>query len=122
MSFLELDLMPPKTIETFELPDKLYFKIGEVSELVGVPAYVLRFWETEFKRINPKRTDSGQRLYRKTDVELIIKIKSLLYDQKYTITGAKRCLWANNDKIKPPINPLTLDDIRVELQQIRDML
>ena len=63
-----------------ELPDKLYFRVGEVGTIVGVPAYVLRFWETEFKRINPKRTPSGQRLYRKKDVELILKIRHLLYE------------------------------------------
>ena len=63
-----------------EIPDKLYFKIGEVSKLVGLPAYVLRFWETEFAKINPKRTSSGRRLYTKKDIELIIKIKHLLYE------------------------------------------
>ena len=72
-----------------ELPDKLYFKVGEVSTIVGVPAYVLRFWESEFNKINPKRTPSGQRLYRKKDVELIIWIKHLLYEKKFTIEGAK---------------------------------
>ena len=66
-----------------DIPDKLYFKIGEVSEIVEVPAYVLRFWESEFKRISPKRTSSGQRLYRKRDVELILKIKHLLYNKKF---------------------------------------
>ena len=58
------------------IPDKLYFKIGEVSEITGLEAYVLRFWETEFKKINPKRTESGQRLYSKKDVELILTIKT----------------------------------------------
>ena len=80
-----------------ELPNKLYFKVGEVSAIVGVPAYVLRFWESEFKKINPKRTPSGQRLYRKRDVELILKIKHLLYEKKFTIQGAKQHL-----KIGPP--------------------
>jgi len=61
-----------------ELPDKLYFKVGEVSSIVGVPAYVLRFWESEFKKINPKRTPSGQRLYRKRNVEVILRNKHLL--------------------------------------------
>ena len=58
-----------------ELPDKLFFKIGEVSEISGIPTHVLRFWEAEFKQIRPKRTPSGQRMYRKKDVELILKIK-----------------------------------------------
>ena len=70
------------------IPDKFYFKIGEVSHIADVPAYVLRFWETEFKQIKPKRTDAGQRLYRKQDVALVLRIKRLLYDRKFTIEGA----------------------------------
>ena len=105
-----------------ELPDKLYFKVGEVSSIVGVPAYVLRFWESEFKKINPKRTSSGQRLYRKKDVELILWIKHLLYEKKFTIEGAKQRL-----KTKPPgqmEKPPTdiLQEICTELQKIRDLL
>lgn len=105
-----------------ELPNKLYFKVGEVSDLVGVPAYVLRFWESEFKKINPKRTPSGQRLYRKRDVELILKIKHLLYEKKFTIQGAKQHLKIApaEEKIKPSVN--TLEEIRLELKKIRDLL
>lgn len=105
-----------------ELPDKLYFKVGEVSSIVGVPAYVLRFWESEFKKINPKRTPSGQRLYRKKDVELILWIKHLLYEKKFTIEGAKQRL-----KTKPTAQRKTpptdiLHEISSELQKIRDLL
>lgn len=75
-----------------EIPDKMYFKVGEVSALVGVPAYVLRFWETEFSRIQPKRTPAGQRLYRRKDVELLLEIKHLLYERKFTIPGARQRL------------------------------
>lgn len=75
-------------------PDKIYFRIGEVSEITQIPTYVLRFWETEFNRIKPKRTSSGQRLYKKADVELVFKIKRLLHDKKYTIRGAKQFLLA----------------------------
>lgn len=75
-----------------KIPDKLYFKIGEVSHITGLPPYVLRFWETEFKKINPKRTASGQRLYRQRDVSLILEIKSLLYERKFTIQGARQHL------------------------------
>ena len=105
-----------------ELPDKLYFKIGEVSILTGLPTYVLRFWETEFKRIHPKRTPSGQRLYRKSDVELILKIKFLLYEKKFTIPGAKQYLnsLAGGKKKKPSHD--VLDEIRLELKSIRDIL
>lgn len=105
-----------------DLPDKLYFKIGEVAGLTGVPAYVLRFWETEFGRIRPKRTASGQRLYRKSDVELILKIKHLLYDKKYTIKGARQHLFSGADRGSKTADPTTLDEIRTELEQIRDLL
>ena len=102
------------------LPDKLYFKIGEVSVITSLPPYVLRFWETEFKRINPKRTSSGQRLYRKKDVETILTIKSLLYEKKFTIPGAKQYLNASAG-IKPTLHDV-LEEIRSELKQLRDML
>ena len=105
-----------------ELPDKLYFKVGEVSDILGVPAYVLRFWETEFKRINPKRTSSGQRLYRKRDIELILKIKHLLYDKKFTIEGAKQQLKAEATGIKKKVKKISLDEIRSELESIRDII
>jgi len=105
-----------------ELPDKLYFKVGEVSSIVGVPAYVLRFWESEFKKIHPKRTSSGQRLYRKKDVELIIWIKHLLYEKKFTIEGAKQRLKTKpaGQREKPPTD--ILQEISTELQKIRDLL
>jgi DNA-binding transcriptional MerR regulator len=72
------------------LPDKIYFKIGEVARLTGVKPYVLRYWETEFKAIQPVKSRSRQRLYRKRDVELIVKIKELLYKQRFTIEGARK--------------------------------
>ncbi len=71
------------------IPDKLYFKIGEVSKITRVKPYVLRYWETEFKIINLQKSKSNQRVYRKRDVELILEIKRLLYDEKYTLNGAK---------------------------------
>ena len=72
------------------IPDKLYFKIGEVSSLTGLEPYVLRYWETEFKSIRPVRRGSNQRLYRRRDVEIILEIKHLLYDEGFTIAGAKK--------------------------------
>lgn len=72
------------------IPDKIYFKIGEVARLTGVKPYVLRYWETEFKAIQPVKSRSRQRLYRKRDVELILKIKELLYEQRFTIEGARK--------------------------------
>ena len=105
-----------------DLPDKLYFKIGEVAEIANVPTYVLRFWETEFGRIKPKRTRSGQRLYRKNDVELILNVKNLLYDQKYTIKGAKQHLFSRSQTVTQKSAPPTLKEIRTELEKIRDLL
>jgi DNA-binding transcriptional MerR regulator len=71
------------------IPDKLYFRIGEVARLCGVEAYVLRFWETEFSQLRPNKSGTGQRLYRKRDVELVLRIKRLLYSEGYTIAGAR---------------------------------
>lgn len=75
-----------------EIPDKLYFKIGEVARLAGVPPHVLRYWESEFSAIHPKRANSKQRLYRRADVELILKLKELLHERRYTIAGARKYL------------------------------
>jgi DNA-binding transcriptional MerR regulator len=73
-----------------EIPDKLYFRIGDVARLCEVPAYVLRFWETEFPQLKPNKGGTGQRLYRRKDVEMALRVKSLLYDQGYTIPGARQ--------------------------------
>ena len=75
-----------------EIPDKPYFKIGEVAQLAGVEPYVLRYWETEFRTIRPEKSRSKQRLYRRKDVEAVMAIKKLLYDEGYRIDGAKRRL------------------------------
>ena len=74
------------------IPEKIYFKIGEVCELVGVQAHVLRYWETEFPMLSPQKNRSGQRSYRRRDVEISIRIKQLLYDEMFTIAGAKKKL------------------------------
>jgi DNA-binding transcriptional MerR regulator len=76
---------PPGTI-----PDKLYFRIGEVAALCGVESHVLRFWQTEFPQLAPKKSGTGQRLYRKRDVEQALRIKRLLHDEGYTILGARQ--------------------------------
>ncbi len=74
------------------IPDKPYFKIGEVAELAGVETYVLRYWETEFKSIKPEKTRSNQRMYRRRDVETVLAIKKLLYEEGYRIDGARKRL------------------------------
>ncbi len=77
-----------------EIPDKLYFRIGEVAKLCEVPAYVLRFWEGEFPQLKPNKGGTGQRLYRRRDVEMALRIKTLLYDEGYTIPGARQAFKA----------------------------
>lgn len=75
-----------------EIPDKLYFRIGEVARLAGIKPYVLRFWETEFQNLGPKKSGTGHRLYRRKDVEMVLEIKHLLYEKRYTIEGARKFL------------------------------
>jgi DNA-binding transcriptional MerR regulator len=77
---------------TAAIPQKLFFKIGEVCELAGVQAHVLRYWETEFPMLTPQKNRAGQRTYRRRDVEMALRIKELLYDEQYTIAGAKKKL------------------------------
>src|SRR6478735_395093 len=86
---------------TPEIPDKLYFKIGEVSELLGVEPYVLRYWESEFPVLSPKKSGTGHRLYRRKDVELLLRIKHLLYDKRFTIEGARQSLQSEAKAPKP---------------------
>lgn len=78
--------------QRFDIPNKLYFRIGEVSDIVGVKPYVLRYWETEFPDIRPSKSKSGQRLYKRRDVEMLLMVKELLYDKRFTIDGAKQRL------------------------------
>src|ERR1700744_1567748 len=116
---------------TPEIPDKLYFRIGEVSELLGVEPYVLRYWETEFNALSPKKSGTGHRLYRRKDVELLLRIKHLLYEKKFTIEGARQTLQSEGRSVKrkaPKRAPKELfaDDplpeIRRELSEILNLL
>jgi DNA-binding transcriptional MerR regulator len=84
-----------------EIPDKLYFRIGDVARLCEVPAYVLRFWESEFPQLKPNKGGTGQRLYRRRDVEMALRVKTLLYDEGYTIPGA-RALMKSEFRQKEP--------------------
>ena len=74
------------------IPDKLYYRIGEIQTITEIPAYVLRYWESEFKLLRPKKNPAGQRLYRKKDLDLVLRIKTLLYDERLTLEGAKKRL------------------------------
>lgn len=116
-----------------EIPDKLYFRIGDVAKLCEVPAYVLRFWESEFAQLKPNKGGTGQRLYRRRDVEMALRIKTLLYDEGYTIAGAKQLL-KSEQRRKEPLLALGLapgparDDVqklrrlRREMQDLLTML
>jgi DNA-binding transcriptional MerR regulator len=124
---------PSPTTAGQDIPDKLYFRIGEASKLCELPAYVLRFWEGEFFQLKPNKGGSGQRLYRKSDVELILRIKSLLYDQGYTIPGARQIFKAEQtlqesqlnlipDGPAPRASIVQLSRLRRELADLHAML
>jgi DNA-binding transcriptional MerR regulator len=111
------------------IPDRLYFRIGEVAHLCRLPAYVLRFWETEFPQLKPVKSSTGQRMYRRKDVENVLRIKKLLYEEGFTIAGARQHLRAEtkSDKKQPPLpfpaaSPLNLKPIRQGLREILTML
>src|SRR6267142_6164568 len=91
------------------IPEKLFFKIGEVCELAGVQAHVLRYWESEFSMLAPQKNRAGQRVYRKRDVEIALRIKELLYEDQYTIAGAKKRL-ANELRAGGKFRVITGDD------------
>jgi DNA-binding transcriptional MerR regulator len=113
------------------LPDKLYYKIGEVAEVLNVRTSVLRFWESEFSFLKPGKSSSGQRLYSKNEVELIFQLKHLLYDEKFTIEGAKKRispkgkLINSDDLLEQPgsanLSEL-LKEVRQELKDLRSQL
>jgi DNA-binding transcriptional MerR regulator len=107
---------------TPELPDKLYFKIGEVARLVGVKPYVLRYWETEFSVVRPGKTRSKHRLYRRRDVETLLDIRRLLYTERYTIEGAKRRLRELGRTAGEGDELRTLVRVREELQELCHLL
>jgi len=112
------------------LPEKIYFKIGEVSEIIGVEPYVLRYWETEFEVLKPSKAPSKHRLYKKRDVELLIEIKRLLYTEGFTIEGARKKLKESKKEEKNQLKlPLTeqkyksaLVKIKKELESLRRLI
>jgi len=112
------------------LPEKIYFKIGEVSEIVGVEPYVLRYWETEFDLLKPSKAPSKHRLYKKRDVELLLDIKRLLYTEGFTIEGARKKLREvkkeEKDQLKLPLADQkyksALIRVRKDLEALRKLL
>jgi DNA-binding transcriptional MerR regulator len=104
-----------------QIPNKLFFKIGEVCDLAGLEAYVLRFWESEFPNLAPQKSKAGHRVYRRKDVEMVLKIKSLLYDRGFTIAGARRQL-AKAAALDGPERDRMLAKVRDELRDILTLL
>jgi DNA-binding transcriptional MerR regulator len=115
-----------------EIPDKLYFRIGEVARLCEVPAYVLRFWESEFPQLKPNKGGTGQRLYRRRDVEMALRVKTLLKEEGYTIPGARSVLKSEFKQKEPQLalpgavvptsDAKQLRNLRRELQSIAALL
>ena len=130
----------PLVQDSPDIPDKLYFRIGEVAELCQLPTYVLRFWETEFPQLKPTKSSTGQRMYRRKDVELLLEIKHLLYEKRFTIEGARKWLQARQkgaesaaaaaakravtqtEMFPSAAGPQNLTEIRRELRSILDLL
>ena len=121
--------MKQSSVSEQKIPDKVYFRIGEVGRLGGVDPHVLRYWESEFNIIKPRRAQSNQRLYRRQDVENFLLIKSLLYGNGYTISGARRLLKSNGfvpikkekSETAQPLDP-RLIEIKKELRRIQQLL
>ena len=137
--------MQPLLASSEEIPDKLYFRIGEVARLAGIKPYVLRFWETEFSQLGPKKSGTGHRLYRRKDVQLVFEIKTLLYEKRYTIEGARKFLETRGKTEPPPpaaargakggskrpakaqaglfdVPPSLLESVRNELRELAELL
>ncbi len=108
-----------------EIPEKLYFRIGEVSRLTRTPEYVLRFWETQFPSLKPKKGSTGQRMFRRKEVELVLEIRQLLYQQGYTIEGARKQLARDSRQKALPFgdsNRQALKNIGRELRELVELL
>ena len=129
----EFPALAGATAPAGDIPDKLFFRIGEVSQILGVEPYVVRYWESEFRGISPKKSSSGQRMFRKKDVELLLRIRHLLYDRKFTIEGARKVIADRSDpevvrkevvvrqqELFPGVDPLP--EIREQVAEILKML
>ena len=98
------------------IPDRLYFKIGDVARLCGVEPYVLRFWETQFPQLKPNKSGTGQRLYRRREVEMALEIKRLVHGEGYTISGARHALENTHRRSRPAPSPASAPDTRTPIQ------
>jgi len=107
---------------TVEPAEKLYYRIGEVEGMTGVPAYVLRYWESEFKLLRPKKNPAGQRIYRRRELDLVIRIKTLLYEERLTLEGAKKRLLAESRRVDQLQLGLKETAYASTLRRVRDRL
>ncbi|MGE5851314.1 MAG: MerR family transcriptional regulator [Candidatus Methylomirabilota bacterium] len=114
--------IPAPTDIPVEVPDRLYFRIGEVSSITGVPPYVLRYWESEFPALQPRKSGGGQRLYRKRDVALILEIKKLLYQERYTVAGARRRLTEREERARRQEARAAIQRLRAGLENLLKQL
>lgn len=105
-----------------EVPVKLYYRIGEVAEIVGVEAHVLRYWESEFKSIRPQKSAKGQRVYSRRDLDKLLRVKELLYQQGYTIAGAKKQLRDGAGESAADPDQAALAKLRAELSTMREQI
>jgi DNA-binding transcriptional MerR regulator len=130
-----------RVVDSPDIPDRLYFKIGDVARICAVEPYVLRFWETQFPHLKPNKSGTGQRLYRRREVELALEIKRLVHGEGYTLSGARQALEVNHRRVeaKPAAAPesspaskqaakrpdsfsATVGNVRTELRQILSLL
>lgn len=130
------NLSRKRVVDSPAIPDRLYFKIGDVARLCAVEPYVLRFWETQFPQLKPNKSGTGQRLYRRREVELALEIKRLVHEDGYTISGARQALEAGHRRPDPqpqttpepvdsaarPDTAATVGRVRAELRDILSML
>ena len=106
---------------TKTIPDKMFYKIGEVSDIAEIESYVLRYWESEFPFLKPRKNKAGQRVYARKDLELVIQIKNLLYKEKYTIAGVRKRFSDNSIK-KSSVSIETIRSIKKRLKGILNIL
>jgi DNA-binding transcriptional MerR regulator len=109
------------------VPHKLFYRIGDVAEITGIKPHILRYWESEFSGLHPRKNRAGQRLYERRDVELVLEIKKLLYEQRYTISGAKKFLARQSKRApKPPLSAAAPNEMATALnrccQELRALL
>ena len=115
-----------KPVQKVSIPEKLFYKIGEVSRIVGVESYILRYWESEFSFLKPRKNKSGQRVYIRSDLDLILRIKKMLYEERYTISGVKKrfgvgLIGRGRKKSAMPAGEV-IDKIKKQLREILDLL